>query len=463
MLSARQENERTLARLAGISEDEAAARLSFKVAIQCADDAGLGFCHHLRALLAFTLQVVDEPDSADLIVAINASAPVASRLSLHVAITNDLMTITGAPIPLTSNLVPHDLCAKLAACYAASVVVAHAIGGDLLARLTLPFIVLFDRFGLTSTLLTQSIHLQDTVLAGAGGVGSGFLWALESLDVRGSLDVVDPKTVTPGGLNRCHHYTDADIGKSKADSLCANAHLPNLELIPFVGTFSDLRRQRFRIKRVIVTVDSRPARRSIQSELPFEVLDASTTDASAVVVHSHAEPNDGACLSCIYHHLPLEDERTRSIAAGLGIGYEEIKGKEFIDGELARRLADLHGLDAASLEGHAISSLHKQLCGAQVLKMAGGEQALAPFAFISNLAGVLLAVELLRFEADPDAARQSSYLSLDPWSPPHTRARRPRAQRPDCEFCGDLHKTDILKLVWKDKLAPDPEPENNVA
>lgn len=462
MLTARQENERTLARLAGISEDEAAARLSFKAAVQCAGNTGLAFSRHLRGLLAFTLEVVDEPEAADLIVAVNASTSETSHATLYVTITNEALTIARAPTAQTSQRAPHDLSAKLAACYAASVVIAHAIGGDHLARLTLPFIVPFERLGLTPQLLGQTLHLQDTVLAGAGGVGSGFLWALESLDVRGSLDIADPKTVTPGGLNRCQHYTDADIGKNKADVLAANAQLPDLELVPFVGTFSELRLQRFRIKRVIVTVDSRPARRSIQSELPFEVLDASTTDASAVVIHSHSEPNAGACLSCIYHHIPLEDERTRSIAAGLGLAYEEIKDKELIDGALGRRLAELHGLDATALEGHAIASLHKELCAAQILKMAGGEQALAPFAFISNLAGVLLAIELLRFDADP-ALRHGSDMSVDPWSPPHARARRPRTKRPDCEFCADPDKTAILDLVWKDKLAHDPRKDDCAA
>lgn len=463
MLTARQENERTLARLAGISEDEAASRLAFKVAIRSGDASGHGFVRHLADLLGFTLDVVDEGANADLVVAVNAPDREADERTLHVAIDGTRMLVARAPTAPGQCSAPHDLSAKLAACYAAAVVVAHAIGGDHRSRLQLPFLVPFERFGLTPRLLSRAVELTDTVLAGAGGVGSGFLWALESLDVSGTLDVADPKTVAPGGLNRCFHYHDPDIGKNKADALCANAMLPNVTLVPFVGMFGDLCRQRFRVKRVIVTVDSRPARRAIQNDLPFEVLDASTTDASAVVVHSHKEPNQGACLSCIYHHIPLEDERTRSIADGLGLAYEDIKDREFIDAALALRLAALHNLDADALEGHAIASLHKQLCGAQVLKMAGGEQALAPFAFISNLAGVLLAIELLRFEDDPDAARLSPYLSLDPWSPPHTRMRRPRPKNPDCEFCADPARTDILKLVWKDRFAPDAGPVPQVA
>ena len=264
MLTASQENERTLARLVGISEEEAAARLAFKVAIDCAGSSCAAFGRYLRDLLAFTLDVVDDPARADLVVAINMPPEAVPAQALRIVIDDERIIITRADGAQVRDSAPHDLCAKLAACYAASVVVAHAIGADHLARLTLPFIVPFERFGLTPRLLAQTLDFHDTVLAGAGGVGSGFLWALESLDVRGTLDVSDPKPLAAGGLNRSFHYSTADIGKNKAEALCTNARLPHLTLTPFVGVFSDLCRQRFRVKRVIVTVDSRPARRTIQ-------------------------------------------------------------------------------------------------------------------------------------------------------------------------------------------------------
>jgi hypothetical protein len=458
MLSARQENERTLARLTGISEDEAAERLAFNVSIRTDSDHSCAFGQHVRSLLALTLTIADEQERADLEIALDGQASGTARQTLFAHIDAEQMVISREP-PATITKAPtkpHDLHAKLAACYAAAVAVAHAIGGERRDRLALPFAVRFDKLGLTPPMLDRPIILTDTVLAGAGGVGSGFMWALESLNVTGTLDVADPKIVSGGNLNRCLHFGDADVGKGKAAALCANAHLPGVTLKPFAGTFGDLRRQRSRIKRVVVTVDSRPARRAIQSEMPLEVLDASTTDISEVVVHSHAQPNDGACLSCIYHHIPQEDERQRSIAAGLGVAYEDIKDKELIDAALARQLSEIHGLDAKAMEGVALTSLHKQLCAAQVLKMPGGEQALAPFAFVSNLAGVLLALELVRFDGDRAAAARANYLSLDPWSPPHGRARRHRPRREDCEFCGDGGHQDVMAAVWPERFATAP-------
>ena len=58
MLTAQQENERTLARLVGISEEEAAQRLAFKVRVRACDSASQDFATHLRALLGFMIAAI---------------------------------------------------------------------------------------------------------------------------------------------------------------------------------------------------------------------------------------------------------------------------------------------------------------------------------------------------------------------------------------------------------------------
>ena len=173
------------------------------------------------------------------------------------------------------------------------------------------------------------------------------------------------------------------------------------------------------------------------------------------MVHSHAQPNQGACLCCIYEHIPREDEQLHAIAEGLGVAVDAICDKQLIDAGLALDLAALHGLDAKALEGMALSSLYKQLCAAETLKTAAGEQALAPFAFISNLAGILLAIELLRFE-DAGGPTIASYASRDPWSPPHGRTRRARAKAANCEFCHDPVMAELMVTIWRDRLQADP-------
>ena len=75
---------------------------------------------------------------------------------------------------------------------------------------------------------------------------------------------------------------------------------------------------------------------------------------------------------------------------------------------------------------------------------AGGRQALAPFAFVSNLAGCLMVVDLLRSQSTDSAP--TNYLQLDPWRPP-TPVRRLKLRRQGCEFCGDKELTSAFASV----------------
>jgi hypothetical protein len=65
---------------------------------------------------------------------------------------------------------------RICACYAAGTVIAHAIGRECPD----PFPVVFDDLGIPKTVPT--IVFEDDVLAGCGGVGTGFLWALQTLE-----------------------------------------------------------------------------------------------------------------------------------------------------------------------------------------------------------------------------------------------------------------------------------------
>lgn len=148
------------------------------------------------------------------------------------------------------------------------------------------------------------------------------------------------RTVGAGNLNRCLYLKSDDVGRDKAVALAerAAADFPGLRLVPEVAEFRRCAEVVGRVDTAIVTVDSRRARRGIQEYAPRRVFDASTTDVTAVVVHSHAQPTDGACLACIYRHIPDEHARERSIADGLGI--------------------DLRMAPSSSSDGRACTPLH---------------------------------------------------------------------------------------------------------
>ncbi|MGN6820462.1 MAG: hypothetical protein ACTHJR_17515 [Sphingomonas sp.] len=314
----------------------------------------------------------------------------------------------------------------------------------------------FAALGLPATEIEDSLDLGDAVLAGGGGVANGFLWGLESLNPIGKLAIVDPKRARSGNANRCLFF-DADDKEFKATLLAERVTLPGVEIEPFVGVLHDYVATRIdkRLPTLISTADSREVRRSFQKELPLRVFDASTTDVSEVVVHAHEQPTGHACLSCIYPHVEDEDHRARHVAGSLGLSLEEVQAG-FITAEVAAKLATSFPTlgTGEALINTAFDTLQKALCGEGLLKPApGAEQAAAPFSFVSNLAGLLLALEMYRYQTDRAGWSRTNYLVVSPWKAPHQMVRRLRARLATCEFCADPISTATLRAVWADVIA----------
>ena len=445
-----QENELTLARLIGVRENQAAERLNRRVTITHGGASAALFAQELREQLVPTVNVT-VGGTCDLEVVIDAAplAPAVKRL--FVALQQDSVSISKSPGPPGARATPlHGLQTTIAACFAAGVVLRRVIDG-MPGSDADPFIVRFDAVGATQPVLGRPISLDDTVLVGAGAVANGFLRAARHLDIRGVLTVADPKRVGSGNPNRCLYFDDGDVGRPKASRVCEKAQpdFPRLGLEAAEMTFAELVKIRGRVRRAIVAADSRRARRSIQKELPLEVLDASTTDVSEIIVHSHRQPTEGACLACIYRHIPDELARERDIASGLGIDLTDVTAETLIDERVAGKITANHPqLSSVDLIGKAFDSLFKQLCGEQALLTPTGAQVLAPFAFVSNLAGALLALELSRFDAGRLVSDNSNYLCLSPWAPPHSRVRRWRGREPGCEYCGSPQTQGVLRDLW---------------
>lgn len=450
MLDAKDENLNAMA-LLGLEPEAAEEVLAFRVVVTAAPRA-MAFAKDISDLLARTLTVVEVGEQADLEVAVCEMAQTSAAAALLVRLDDHALTVAAARIIEPYYAETPILTRRIAACYVAGRVIGWATKSDRYSAEPDPFVVKFAALGLAPELLAQPIDLNDTVLVGAGGVGNGFVWGLEALDVSGSLTVLDPKNVSDGNLNRCLFFGEDDRGKPKAIQLAKNANLPNLKLVPKVATFDQLINERGRVGLAISTVDSREVRRSIQSGLPWQVLDASTTGISEVVVHSHGQPAAGACLACIYEHIPQEDERARDVAQALGLEVPDLK-RGFIDLETGKKIIRAHPeLEIEAILGRAFDTLFKERCGQGALLSTGGEQVFAPFAFVSNLAGLLLALELVRLTHLKSWPEASHYMALDPWRPPHARLRRHRSRSATCEHCRSpiVHKT--MRRLWKDRF-----------
>jgi hypothetical protein len=183
----------------------------------------------------------------------------------------------------------------------------------------------------------------------------------------------------------------------------------------------------------------------------LEIIDASTTAAEEVITHSSRYPSDAACLACIYAFTKDEEGRLRDVAAGLGVTLDDVR-KEHIDADAAARIASQHsGIDAEAIVGIAYDTLYKDLCSAQALILPGGEQVLAPFAFVSYLAGALMVIELLRFSRVTEA-RSPNYFFTNPWRSPYRGARVRKPKNPECEFCSNEYAARGMNGVWHDVL-----------
>lgn len=81
---------------------------------------------------------------------------------------------------------------------------------------------------------------------------------------------------------------------------------------------------------------------------------------------------------------------------------------------------------------------------------------LTPFAFVSALAGALLAIELVR---QVEGVADTNYWQVDPWRAPLARLRRRRSRVPDCEFCSRPATPTVIQTLWgstsKSELVPD--------
>ncbi|MDO9589031.1 MAG: ThiF family adenylyltransferase [Brevundimonas sp.] len=446
-MSARAESAKMLASLMGVDPDEAAERLDRKVLITASvQRSASGLAAEVVGLLERTLAITDEPDEAHIELVIGDARPRSEAPLLYAAADAAGVVVGSAQIQRGATEA-HPLVVVIYAT-AVSAAVLRAVAGDgALPHGPDPLEIKASQLGLPDLASMEPLDLTGAVLVGAGAVGHGFVRALRTVPVFGELIVLDPKTVGGGNLNRCLYLQPEDEGRDKAVALAERAapDFPDLRLTPEVAEFRRYAEAVGRVDTAIVTVDSRRARRSIQEYAPRRVFDASTTDVTAVVVHAHQQPTGGACMACIYRHIPDEQARERSIAEGLGIDLGML-GRGFIDEEAATRILQTHpGLDRTDLVGKAFDTLFRQLCATQALTTTEGRQVLTPFAFVSSLAGALIVVEMLRRAA---GMTDTNYWQIDPWLGPLARLRKHRSRAPDCSFCSRPEAVALVKSWW---------------
>jgi len=339
----------------------------------------------------------------------------------------------------------------LTSCYAAGAVLKSMVGDSLAVPTDAEIHLDIPRLIGDPSTFTKKIDLGDCYLAGAGAIGNAFLYALQYFHISGDLCIADPDTVSGGNLNRCLFFTDDDIDEKKVDALVTRAQplFPELRLRAFPDVIKKLPEAETVgpwLPRLIVAVDSRRARRHLQSEVPREVFDASTSVISEVVLHHNHQPLDGkACMACIYYRDEVEQAHERHLAEALGVTLDQVT-LLFVDDEAEQAIKRKYPHLTERLVGLSYDTLFKQLCGQGKLTTEGETRVLAPLAFVSALAGAILALTLARHLSGVPTC---NHWRLSPWSNPNFRLQKDPGTSGNCELCNDAIFSTIAAGLWR--------------
>lgn len=454
---ARHENALALAAAAGVSTSRAAELLNISVLIthdpSNSQDAQLA--SETCALLRRTLQSVmaeDGGSAATIELVLGSANPRSEATKVFAALEAEGLVIGTLPLPLTNREArAASILILLSACYLSAAILHRALGKFLPYAMPEPFILRFSELGIERAAFDLPVNLGRSYQAGAGAIGNAILWAGRHVDLRGELVIADDDVVDSGNLNRQVWFSQADLGLPKAVQLVHHAQpsFSRLKLIPEVRRIQDLPQKTEGpwLSRLLVAVDSRRARRELQSEIPGEVFDASTTDIREVVSFYAREPSDLACLSCIYSPDQEEHSREHHIAEHLGVSVSEVR-TERISRDAATRIVQRYtNLDVAGVEGVSYDTLFKRLCSENELRSSDGQRIVAPFAFVSCLAGTYLVLDLIR-RLTGAGNDDFNYWRLSAWHPPLARRRELRRKQSDCMFCGNVTLSDIASKLW---------------
>lgn len=453
MSTARQENARTLAAAIGSSEAEAERLLDATALITCAP-GGERLAGYIESLLARTLSRVqrDLDGTPAVEVVVGSTTPRSGARTIFVG-------VNGFRLEVRDDIASHleaqarPIVELVAACYVAAAAVHTAVGIELAVPLRVPISIdLAQRYGTGVARLDERIELGGCFMAGAGAIGNAVVAGFSVLNVVGKLHICDPDDASDGNLNRCWWFGPDDLDEPKAERLVIRAQpsMPHLELIPHVATLHDAIEElgEAKVEALIVGVDSRRARRSLQNEMPHRVFDASTTGITEFVLHFNDIPSESAGMSCVYYESPDESAHEAHVAEALGVSVADVRAN-FVSTAAAVVIARVYPhLEAAKLEGLAYDSLFKELCGKGELKTSTAERVLAPFGFVSVLAGVMLAIEIAIRTGPRDARPPYNYWRLSPWGAPVDRMRQIRGKRLGCEFCGNKTLQSVVRSLW---------------
>lgn len=452
-------NLRTLASLLNISESEAAPLLASRIQItwSTADDSAKALGEFIIAMLERTFETIGSPANPDIEATYELSINGAAFYSVKAMKIYAELDAREFYCGRISNrrrkdqTTPPPILSLLCACFASAQIAHYALGLPSGRVSTNGVEVDFCVWpGVPHSMWQRDTNIGNCQLAGAGAVSNAILYALQYLPIRGSISIIDPKPVTHGIINRCLWFDLDDVNHSKAVILAekANAAFKNVNFTPYESTVQKARAQLGELACLIVGVDSRGARRKLQSEIPLEVFDASTTGVEEVVFHHNRLLTGHACLACIYSETDAERNHTSHVADMLNVTNEDLAEGYITENSARKIIARYPELKLADLNGIAFDSLFRQLCATQQLITPEQKQVLAPFSFVSQLAGTVQAIELFLRRQSAERCDHFNYWRVNPWRGVIAGLQQMRPKKVDCIVCSETQYIDLSKAIW---------------
>lgn len=142
----------------------------------------------------------------------------------------------------------------------------------------------------------------------------------------------------------------------------------------------------------------------------------------------------------------MENARELHVSEALGISLGEL-GQNWISEEAARKIKNKYPqLHDVEIEGEAFDSLFRQMCGSQMI-IHDGKAIAAPFAFVSVLAGAVLAAMFVNYFGG-GIAPDFNHWRISPWTRPIAALKSSLPQRADCEVCSDSIYLEVRHELW---------------
>lgn len=300
--------------------------------------------------------------------------------------------------------------------------------------------------------LPESIDIGQLIIVGVGAGGGACVYTLSTMDLVGTLTMVDSDVVNHVNLNRYLYAVQKDAANQmpKVEVLAGLiGERLSLETIIHEKPFLEFKLSGLvqGADIIVSTVDSVSARHEIQWETPRLILDAAVSESSFYV--HRVELGISACLRCTHAPDDSQDDIIELIANQLDLESDSLRRlytdnapftKELL--EEARCKAEQVGIQLPT-DDLTVKDWIAIHCGQFDLR--GSADVVIPVPFATVLPGILLAGEVIK-ERHFTEYLLKHRINHDTFGEPSRWLQLPLFPKPDCQICGD---SILMESYWR--------------